>query len=71
MAIIAGVPWEDEAGWEWDENQDEYDWTDWNNDNGEDYGAYATVGDGVVYEYDESYAGSTDVPPGSEQVVSR
>ena len=59
--------WEDEAGWEWDENQDEYDWTDWNNDNGEDYGAYATVGDDVVYEYEDSYAGSTDVPPGSDQ----
>ena len=29
--------WDDETGWDWDDNEYDYDWTDWNVDNGEDY----------------------------------
>lgn len=63
--------WEAEAGWDWDEfGGDDFDWTDWYHDMGEDYTSYPTAGDDVVYEYDDSYTGSTDVPPSIDPSVS-
>lgn len=63
--------WDAEAGWDWDEFAgDDYDWTDWHHDTVEDYASYPTAGDDVVYEYDDSYAGSTDVPPSIDPSVS-
>ena len=63
--------WDAETGWGWDDTAgDDYDWTDWHHDTGEDYVSYPTAGDDVVYEYEDSYASSTDVPPSIDQSVS-